>query len=164
MNVTNETANNDWDKFKALHGEPIELRDGHYLFPDGYELIHSGHGGVQHIEGPLPNDKLGQLKVRHRFLSAQLANEEKKFNAARNEYLTQANNHMMSPSLVPAVPDEAIKCLEEGRDRILKLREEIAEIESKFPENKQREVAEQVNSDKANRATKTRNALGAIQI
>ncbi len=164
MNATNETANNSWEKFKSLHGEPIELRDGHYLFPDGYELIHSGHGGVQHIEGPLPNDKVGHLNVRHRILSAKLANEEKAFNAARNEYLTQANAHMNSPSLVPAVPEEAIQCLERGRDRILKLREQIAKIEAKFPENKQREVVEQANSAKSNRAVKIRNAIGAIEI
>lgn len=164
MNVTNETASNGWEEFKALHGEPVELRKGHFLFPDGYELIHNSRGGVQHIAGPAPDDKVGHLKVRHRFLTAQHDSEEKAFNAARNDYLTQQNAHMASPSFVPAVPEEAIQCLERGRDRILKLREEIAMIEAKLPQRQQREVEEQVNSDKANRALKTRNALGAIEI
>lgn len=165
MNVVNETANNSWEQFKSLHGEPVELRKGHFLFPDGYELIHSSHGGgVQHIAGPLPDDKVGLLKVRHRFLTAQHDDEESKFTAARNDYLTQQNAHMASPAFVPAVPEEAIQCLERGRDRILKLREEIAKVESKLPQNQQREVAEQIHSDRANQAQKLRNAIGAIEI
>jgi hypothetical protein len=151
-------------QMKNEHGNFIESHPGTYVFVDGFKLQGSLGRGSDLFQMIEPADDLARLRAQHEYFTAALSKEEKDWYSFKTEAEQQAQLHLQNPSFCPSAPPDAVEQLEAGRDRIRKLREQIAEIEEQLPDNKAKERQEERDSRRYSEALKHRNQISAIEL
>ncbi|GEM_PF-1412816 len=113
-----------FEDFARRQGCPYRMVKGRALFKNG--ATHAGPGTYGTGTEP-PTERFARLRLQEQFLRDALAEEERAFNAFRKYAAEAAANATRFSNCNPPPPDSA-RQLEAGRQRVLTLRGELADV------------------------------------
>lgn len=149
-------------EFHGLHGESITDPENQcVIFADGAAV-------VKGMQIPPPTDPTSVLRARRHYVSLKLAQEENSFDTFKNDCSTQLDfRRRYGNNSAPGPPPDYLQQLERGKERIKKLRDELAafdrEIEM-FPEEVGRRAHLEQRRQQISDAAAALNELRALKI
>ena len=149
-----------WDELREKHGESLSLTHNQRIYADGTEV--SGNDYLSIIEPPM--DEHGRLRARRKFLAAKHEQEVRDWKRFQSDCSYQAAMHQSSPSTCPSPPANSVEQLEAGKERIMALRAEIAEIDEQLPDMQVRQNSEERARSDHSRVQQLRNEILTIEI
>lgn len=162
----------EWHRFRDVHGRHVRAKGGsvnrqgtplqRLLFEDGAQWFDAEQCA------PPPEDPRERAKLRREFLQILLKQEETEFHAFKKDTLDQAAMHKrFGPLSCPAPLPDAVAQLQAGKERIEKLREELAAVEESLrdPEEERRcEERARIRAEREAAFTKYVEDVKAVEI
>jgi hypothetical protein len=113
-----------------------------------------------------PTDPRARLLVRQEYLKARLDKEEREWTDYKTWALEQTALHDRFPNNCPMPPANALELLHAGAGRILKLRDELTEVEKQLDPDRQKREAyrRQQENDRSSRVRSFQTAVQSITL
>jgi hypothetical protein len=152
-----------WAEFHKRHGGNCIRVGGQFLFPDGARADSTGN-----LRSEPPTDPYQLLQAKRAYVEAKLSHESDEFHAFRSECQQQAAfAARYGSNNVPGPPENAVEQLERGRERIVKLHDELVELDRQIadtPQGRSRQERRDHEEKQRSQMTEQMRAIQSVNV